>query len=226
MTVVRIAVLLAGIVVLLGTANSVLTVLIVPRPATSLVVYPVIVVRTAFRRVSQLTRTYPAKDRVLALSEPVALVVLLITWLAMTMVGFTLVNWAIAHGSFASAFTEAGSSVFTLGFTLSHAAGSKIVDFIAAGTGMVLVALQIAYLPTLYSAYNRRETLVTLLESRAGSPAWDPNCSSATSWSAPSTIWPTCSPSGSGGRRTSPRATRRTRPCSTCARPVRGTRGS
>ena len=174
MTFVRVVVLLAGIVVLLGTANSVLTVLIVPRPATSLVVYPVLVVRTAFRRVSQLTRTYPAKDRVLALSEPVALVVLLITWLAMTMVGFTLVNWAIAHGSFASAFTEAGSSVFTLGFTLSHAEGSKFVDFIAAGTGMVLVALQIAYLPTLYSAYNRRETLVTLLESRAGSPAWGP----------------------------------------------------
>ncbi len=92
MTFVRVVVLLAGIVVLLGTANSVLTVLIVPRPATSLVVYPVLVVRTAFRRVSHLTRTYPAKDRVLALSEPVALVVLLITWLAMTMVGFTLVN--------------------------------------------------------------------------------------------------------------------------------------
>jgi hypothetical protein len=49
-----------------------------------------------------------------------------------------------------------------------------VVDFIAAGTGLVLVALQIAYLPTLYAAYNRRETLVTLLESRAGSPAWGP----------------------------------------------------
>ncbi len=49
-----------------------------------------------------------------------------------------------------------------------------MVDFIAAGTGLVLVALQIAYLPTLYGAYNRRETLVTLLQSRAGSPAWGP----------------------------------------------------
>ena len=49
-----------------------------------------------------------------------------------------------------------------------------MVDFLAAGTGLVLVALQIAYLPTIYSAYNRRETLVTLLESRAGAPAWGP----------------------------------------------------
>jgi hypothetical protein len=38
----------------------------------------------------------------------------------------------------------------------------------------LIVALQIAYLPTLYAAYNRRETVVTLLGPRAGSPAWGP----------------------------------------------------
>jgi hypothetical protein len=173
-TAVRILVLLVGIVVLLGTANSVLTVLIVPRPATGLVLYPVLIVRVAFRWLAQLTRTYQAKDSILAVAEPVALVVLLISWLSMTMAGFTLVNWGIGTGSFATSFSEAGSSVFTLGFTLTHTEGSRAVDFVAAGTGMVLVALQIAYLPTLYSAYNRRETLVTLLESRAGSPAWGP----------------------------------------------------
>jgi hypothetical protein len=37
-----------------------------------------------------------------------------------------------------------------------------------------VIALQIAYLPAIYSAYNRRETLVTMLESRAGVPAWGP----------------------------------------------------
>ncbi len=174
MTIEHVLVLLAGIVILLGTARSVLTVLIVPRPASSYVVYPVIVVRAAFRRVSQLARTYPTKDRILAVAEPVALVVLLITWLLMTMAGFTLVNWGVGHESFVTAFSEAGSSVFTLGFAVGHASGSRVIDFIAAGTGLVLVALQIAYLPTLYSAYNRRETLVTLLESRAGAPAWGP----------------------------------------------------
>ncbi len=64
--------------------------------------------------------------------------------------------------------------------------------------------------------------------SRAG-PALrpgDPSCSSATSWSAPSTTWPACSPSGSGGPPTSPRATPPTRRCSTCAPPGPRTRGS
>jgi len=36
------------------------------------------------------------------------------------------------------------------------------------------VALQIAYLPSLYASFSRREALVTMLESRAGAPAWGP----------------------------------------------------
>jgi hypothetical protein len=39
---------------------------------------------------------------------------------------------------------------------------------------LVIVTLQIAYLPTLYSAFNRRETEVALLNARAGVPSWGP----------------------------------------------------
>ena len=166
--------LVAGIAVLSLNATSVIVVLIVPRSGTSMITYPMRVVRATFRRVARLARTYPTMDRILAVSEPVALVVLLATWLTVTIAGFTLVNYGIDGTTGSQAFSEAGSSVFTLGFTLSHTGGSRVVDFIAAGTGLVLVALQIAYLPTLYGAYNRRETLVTLLQSRAGSPAWGP----------------------------------------------------
>jgi len=45
---------------------------------------------------------------------------------------------------------------------------------VAGATGAVVIALQIAYLPTLYGAFNRRETEVTLLGARAGTPAWGP----------------------------------------------------
>jgi hypothetical protein len=37
-----------------------------------------------------------------------------------------------------------------------------------------VVAVLLSYLPTLYSAFNRRETEVTLLTVRAGTPAWGP----------------------------------------------------
>ncbi len=167
-------VLALGIMVLVVNAAGVIVVLIVPRSGSGLVAYPMRAVRALFRGLASLARRYATKDRILAISEPVALVVLLATWLTVTVVGFTLVNWGLGHGTLDQAFSEAGSSVFTLGFALNHQTGSHIVDFVAAGTGMVLVALQIAYLPTIYSAYNRRETLVTLLESRAGAPAWGP----------------------------------------------------
>jgi hypothetical protein len=170
----RVAVLIIGIVVLVANAGSVIKVLIVPRSASGLVTRPMRMVRAGFRRVALLARSYTAMDSILATSEPVALLVLLATWLTVAIAGFTMVNWAIGDATLGTAFSEAGSSLFTLGFTLGHNSGSHVVDFIAAGTGLVLVALQIAYLPTIYSAYNRRETLVTLLESRAGAPAWGP----------------------------------------------------
>ena len=71
-------------------------------------------------------------------------------------------------------FREAGASLLTLGFVTTNSLWATVVDFIAGFTGLIIVALQIAYLPTLYTAYNRRETEVTLLNVRAGNPAWGP----------------------------------------------------
>jgi hypothetical protein len=76
--------------------------------------------------------------------------------------------------AWANAFREAGSSLFTLGFASGRRTTLSALDFLAAASGPVVIALQIAYLPTLYGAYNRREVEVTLLQSRAGEPAWGP----------------------------------------------------
>ena len=174
MNVGRVVVLLAGVTILVLNAAGVIVVLIVPRTVSGPARIPLKTVRWAFSAVSSLFRNYTAKDRILALSEPVAMMVLLASWLAITVFGFTLVDWGLGTSPLDQAFTQSGSSVFTLGFVQGHGAGSRAVDFIAAASGLVLVTLQIAYLPTLYSAYNRRETMVTLLESRAGAPAWGP----------------------------------------------------
>ena len=114
----RVAVLVLGILLLVANAGSVIKVLIVPRSASGLATRPMRMVRAVFRRVALLARTYTTMDRILATSEPVALLVLLATWLTVAIVGFTLVNWAIGDATLNAAFAEAGSSVFTLGFTL------------------------------------------------------------------------------------------------------------
>ena len=117
----RIVALVAGVAILALNAMSVIMVLIVPRSGSSLVTYPMRGVRAVFRRLAGLARSYPASDRILAVSEPVALVSLLVTWLVVTIAGFTLVNYGVDGAGASHAFSEAGSSVFTLGFTLGHA---------------------------------------------------------------------------------------------------------
>ena len=73
-----------------------------------------------------------------------------------------------------SAFVDAGSSLFTLGFAVPGGTAPSVIVFLAAATGLVILTLQIAYLPTLYAAFNRRETQVALLSERAGVPSWGP----------------------------------------------------
>jgi hypothetical protein len=64
--------------------------------------------------------------------------------------------------------------MFTLGFSEPKGSAPAVIVFLGAATGLLILALQIAYLPTLYSAFNRRETAVALLNERAGVPSWGP----------------------------------------------------
>ncbi len=76
--------------------------------------------------------------------------------------------------SLASSLAQAAGALFTVG-TINLSGGPTRPSTSPAGaTWVVIVALQIAYLPALYQAFNRRESLVAMLESRAGVPAWGP----------------------------------------------------
>jgi hypothetical protein len=101
-------------------------------------------------------------------------VVQLVSWLGIFLAGFTLVLWPCNGRSITATLTDAGSSIFTLGFAEPPGGAPVVIVFFAAATGMVVVALQIGYLPTLYAAFNRRETVVALLNSRSGFPSWGP----------------------------------------------------
>jgi hypothetical protein len=63
-----------------------------------------------------------------------------------------------------------GSSLFTLGFATENTFLINAIEFIEAMLGLILVALLIAYLPTILTAFSRREKAVNMLEVRAGSP--------------------------------------------------------
>jgi hypothetical protein len=102
------------------------------------------------------------------------MVSLFVLWLSLLVFGFGLITWWVASTSFGDAMSIAGSSVFTLGIASNADPGAHAVEIIAAATGLLVVALEIAYLPALYSAFANRETEVTLLATRSGTPAWGP----------------------------------------------------
>jgi len=72
--------------------------------------------------------------------------------------------------------------MFTLGYAAPSGGASTALEYIAAFTGLVVIGLQVGYLPALYAAFNRRETEVTLLVARAGAPAWGPEILARTKW--------------------------------------------
>ena len=131
-------------------------------------------VDAAFRLATSRIPDYRRRDRVLATQAAAILLAQLAVWLGVSFVGYALLLWPFAARGVVSAFIDAGSSMFTLGFAVPPGAVPAAIVFLAAATGLVIVTLQIAYLPTLYSAFNRRETEVALLNARAGVPSWGP----------------------------------------------------
>jgi hypothetical protein len=163
-----------GVVVVVFTSVSVLSTLVIPRARLGRIGRVVdTTVDGAFRLATRRVSSYEERDTILAAQAAFYLVTLLAVWLGGYLVGFALLIWPSTH-HLGLAFRESGSSMFTLGFVAPGGRGASAVDVIAAAFGLFVIAAQIGYLPTLYSAFNRRETEVTLLGSRAGTPPWGP----------------------------------------------------
>jgi hypothetical protein len=169
-----VAAVLGGLL-MLSACRSLVGTVIVPRSVSGWVTRSVDKFFVgAYALATKTLADYRRRDRLLATQAPAILLGQLAAWLVMVIVGYTLLFWPFAAHGLGSAFTDAGSALFTLGFSTPSGAVPAVLVFVAAVTGLVIITLQIAYLPTLYSAFNRRETEVALLNSRAGFPSWGP----------------------------------------------------
>jgi hypothetical protein len=162
---------LGGLAIVAGTVFSALRTFVLPRsasdPLTRLVF---LTIRYLLAPLLSWARTYDERDRVMAFYAPLCLLTLVPTWYLLVALGYTGMYWSLGAGSWHAAFTLSGSSLLTLGFSPPDTLVLAILTFSEAVLGLILVALLIAYLPTMYAAFSRRETAVTLLEVRAGSP--------------------------------------------------------
>jgi len=140
--------------------------------------------RFSWRRwtgVSRLFRKSKRRETFLSWFGPLSLIGLLVVWALTMVLGFALMDWAsgsqlnTSDGNPRSFWTDlymSGTTFFTLGLgdVTPHSSLARVLTVIEGGTGFGFLAAVIGYLPTIYSAFSRRETNITLLDSRAGSP--------------------------------------------------------
>ena len=168
---VRIVAALVGALLAGATVVSAIKTVVVPRAESQRVSrWWFVFVRRGFDLVARPSRPFAERDRVMALFAPLTLVLLPIVWTVLVTVGFTGIYWAVTGDTVRDAFLTSGSSMFTLGVVFHRPLPMAGLTFIQAALGLILMALLISYLPSIYGAYQRRETLVGMLDSRAGTP--------------------------------------------------------
>jgi hypothetical protein len=169
--VLHVASFLLGAVVVATTLVSAVSTFVLPRGVVSPLARVVfITIRVVLELWIRRLPTFAERDRVLAVYAPFGLLTLPVAWLALVLLGYTAMFWALGVQPWSTALTTSGSSLFTLGFATLGDLPTTLLAFTEATIGLILIALLISYLPTMYSAFSRRETAVTLLAVRAGSP--------------------------------------------------------
>jgi hypothetical protein len=134
--------------------------------------------RIAWRPWRFAARRLPAGSRetALGLYGPFLLMGVLLAWGAGLVVGFACVAWGV-HAEFGAGHMGFGDYLYDAAARLVSAADSPARTTIArllaigeAASGLVVLFISIGYLPLVYQAYSRRETAISQLDPRAGSP--------------------------------------------------------
>jgi hypothetical protein len=114
----------------------------------------------------------------LAVYGPLSLLILMSIWAVGLIVGFGLMHWA--GGSVSTSGVEgtglnfyfSGTTFFTLGLgdLTPRTLAGRLLTVGEAGLGFGFLALIISYLPVLNQSFASRETSISMLDARAGSP--------------------------------------------------------
>jgi hypothetical protein len=131
-----------------------------------------------WRRVARLLRPQAA-DTMLGMYGPIGLVVDLVLWVSLMMLGYACLQWAGGSHLVSNGTVDFGNDLYFSAATMAasapaglsaHSTFARVIQVIDAGSGLAVVAIVIGYLPALYQAFSSRETTVSQLDARAGSP--------------------------------------------------------
>ena len=164
-----------GVLLVATSAASIVSTLIVPRTAANWLTRRVDqIVNAGYVLMNKPVRDFRRRDRIESTHAATLLICQIVAWLGMFFIGFSLIFWPLVTGGITEAFRTAGPGLWEIGTDRARGGYQQAILDFASITGIITITLQIAYLPTLYSAFNRRETEVALLNARAGVPSWGP----------------------------------------------------
>ncbi|MFI5069019.1 MAG: hypothetical protein ACHP9Z_34265, partial [Streptosporangiales bacterium] len=124
-----VAAVIGGLLVLVSV-SSVTGTLIVSRPISSrLTRWVDEAIDHLYQMVVARAPDYRRRDRLLATQAAAILLTQLAVWLVVAYVGFALLLWPFAARGVVSAFVDAGSSLFTLGFAVPAGAVPAVIVF-------------------------------------------------------------------------------------------------
>ena len=111
---------------------------------------------------------------------PLSLLLLIMVWASGLIVGFALITWGLGsptragdlHAGLLTDLYLSGTTFFTLGLgdVVPRSSLARFLVVAESGFGFGFLAAIIGYLPFIYSAFGARETNITLLDARAGTP--------------------------------------------------------
>jgi hypothetical protein len=167
----RVAAGVGGASLVLWVLRSAVRTVVLPRAEVVwLTRWTFLALRKVFDLRLRRAKTYPQRDRAMAMYGPIGLVLLPFIWVSLAIIGFTGAFWGLGVDPLTEAFELAGSSLLTLGTHQAQDLPTHVTQFFAATIGLGLVALLISYLPSIYSAFQRRELAVARLATRGGDP--------------------------------------------------------
>ncbi len=152
----------------LTTLGSAIRTVVVPRGEQVFITRTLFIfLRWSFGFVAGRRHTWESHERVKARMAPVGLIMLPVIWAVSVIAAMSLTFWAIDDRSYGSALALSGSSLTTLGFRTADGGAQLTVAVIEGLIGLGLVGLMISFIPTIYSAFSRREVAVAKLHIRA-----------------------------------------------------------
>ena len=163
---------LTGSAIVAYALQTAIRTFLLPQPGLSLLSRMVFrSLHPLFTAIARLPFSAKRRQTWMNIYAPLCLLLIVFTAMVIISLGYTLILYGLGLPTLQAAFLASISSVSTLGFApLPGSLAIPVVATLETMTGILLVALLIGYLPTIFAAVQQREQSIAALAAHVGTP--------------------------------------------------------